>query len=176
MLRMKLYLGSERMERCLNMKAKKGYVLESITPFTLFEPLRIDVYQFIKAPHKNRTYRVLPLSQEKYSECKEYLIERDWKVFHKHYANDEYIDYIFYTDQPFNKELPVEFIYKRNQNNAQYTFFKGLYLALIFLGLAIIFPIPNYSNTLIGFLLHYSYIIIALLMLGYSFVLYKRNK
>lgn len=41
MLRMKLYLGSERMERCLNMKAKKGYVLESITPFTLFEPLRI---------------------------------------------------------------------------------------------------------------------------------------
>ncbi|NBK97956.1 MAG: hypothetical protein EOM50_08050 [Erysipelotrichia bacterium] len=64
----KLYLGSNSIEKYLNKKAKRGFELESITPFTLFFPMRIDYYKFKKIKNIGRTYNVSNNSNEKLRE------------------------------------------------------------------------------------------------------------
>ena len=46
MMRIKLYLGSQELEKYLNKKVQHNYILETIIPFGLFQPLRLDVLKF----------------------------------------------------------------------------------------------------------------------------------
>ena len=58
MMRIKLYLGSQELEKYLNKKVQHNYILETIIPFGLFQPLRLDVLKFKKKKDLQRIYIV----------------------------------------------------------------------------------------------------------------------
>ena len=96
MMRIKLYLGSQELEKYLNKKVHHNYILETIIPFGLFQPLRLDVLKFKKKKDLQRIYIVdsndLVLIKRKYQNL-------GWQYFENNYANDEFNnDAIFYYD------------------------------------------------------------------------------
>lgn len=103
MMRIKLYLGSQELEKYLNKKVQHNYILETIIPFGLFQPLRLDVLKFKKKKDLQRIYIVdsndLVLIKRKYQNL-------GWQYFENNYANDEFNnDAIFYYDSIDEKEL-----------------------------------------------------------------------
>ena len=96
MMRIKLYLGSQELEKYLNKKVQHNYILETIIPFGLFQPLRLDVLKFKKKKDLQRIYIVdsndLVLIKRKYQNL-------GWQYFENNYAIDEFNnDAIFYYD------------------------------------------------------------------------------
>ena len=87
MMRIKLYLGSQELEKYLNKKVQHNYILETIIPFGLFQPLRLDVLKFKKKKDLQRIYIVdsndLVLIKRKYQNL-------GWQYFENNYANDEF--------------------------------------------------------------------------------------
>ena len=182
MLRIKPYLGSKSTEDYLNKKSKKGYTLKSITPFALFVPLRLDCYNFKKTSETKRVYRVDSRKIEKndFKEYQQIFLDDGWKYFKNNYANDEYnTDYIFYSDDSSKNHIfsDSESEKLRNKQNAASSLYKGIFLFMVFLFLSSILPAPSTGNnsTVIGFILHNIYIIVAILIIITSLIRYFKN-
>lgn len=183
MLRIKLYQGSKSMENYLNKKMSQGYTLEAINPFDLFRPFRLDAYQFKKSAIRNRVYRVdsRKISNEEMPEYKQLFLDDGWKLFKNNFANDHFNeDHIFYSDDPSKQNIfsDVDSERKRNRDNASMSLFQGCVLAMVFIIFSIIFPSVNSgsSHTIIGFILHNLYIVIAMLIIVVSFIRYFKYK
>ncbi len=179
----KPYLGSLSVEKYLNKKASKGYILKSINSFGLFVPLRLDAYQFTKTNNTNRVYRIdsRKINKEDFNEYKQIFIDDGWHYFNENYANDEFnVDHIFYSDNPLKTEIFSDEASKnqRNRDNAACSLYKGIFLCLAFLFLSIIFPnaFSGSDNTIIGFILHNLYIIVAILIIIVSIYRYRKYK
>lgn len=183
MLRIKLYLGSKSVENYLNRKSSKGFILDTITSFGLFVPLRLDAYHFTKKEHTNRIYQIdsRKVKKSDFDEYKHMFLDDGWEYFKGNYVNDEYnSDHIFYSDNPSKTKIfsDLESEKQRNRDNAAYSLYKGIFLFMVFLFFSIIFPAPfaGSSNTIIGFILHNLYIIVAILIIVISIIRYIRNK
>lgn len=107
MLRIRLEMGSENKEKYLNTMAEKGRVLTNITPFHL-PPLCLLVFKFKQIDHKLRHYRIEHRKFADKEERQEYIQlfeDTGWTYFRKNYDQDGAVDYIFYNDNPTNKEI-----------------------------------------------------------------------
>ncbi|OUP72760.1 hypothetical protein B5F09_12370 [Erysipelatoclostridium sp. An173] len=184
MLRIRLYLGSKSVENYINNKANKGYVLSCITKFGLFVPLRLDVYKFKKSQDKKKiTYRVdsRKVNKDDMKEYKQIFLDDGWHYFTKNYANDGYSnDNIFYSYDPSKREIfsDEESKRARNRDSAAQNLWKGIFLAMAFLYLQVIFPTATSgsNDTIIGFIFHNIYIIIALSIILVSLIQYIKNR
>lgn len=183
MLRIRLHLGSKSIEDYLNKMANKGYILDSLTPFGLFEPLRIDTYRFTKSTHKNRTYRVdsRNVDRHDFNEYRQIFLDDGWTYFKNNQANDEFNkENIFYSDTSTKNEIfsDEESRKKKNRDNASSTLLKGIFLFMTFLVLSRLFPAPfsGSSHTIVGFILHNSYVIIAIVIMLVSLIRYIKYK
>lgn len=184
MFRIKIYLGSKSLEEYINNKSRKGYVLKNITSFGLFEPLRLDAFHFTKSQDKKRiVYRVdsRKVPKNDFGDYKQIFLDDGWEYFSGNYANDEFnSDNIFYSYDPSKYEIfsDEESKRQRNRDNAALSLWKGIFLFMIFLFFQIIFPAPfeGIDNTLIGFILHNLYIIVAICIIIFSLIRYLKNK
>lgn len=170
MYRIKIFLSSEGMERYLNKYAKKGYVLQSMIPMALFVPLDIQILQFIKAPHKNRIYQLISKESEQWQQLK----EEEWYKFVSH--NNTNYDIIYKDTQNRNDVFKEDISQQKHQNLAALGLKEGLFLLIIYGFMTIFYPSASYNQSVIGFLLHHSYLIIALIMVIVSGWIYIRNK
>lgn len=167
MYRIKIQMSSEGMERFLNKYARKGYVLQFMMPMTLFVPLDIQILQLMKGPHKNRVYQLMSKDSKQFNRYK----ECGWQKFHYNY-NDEYV--ILYKD--IGNQSEVDISQKNHSHLAALALKEGIFLLLIY-GLMILFyPSISYNQSVIGFLLHHSYLMITIIMVIVSGWIYIRNK
>lgn len=183
MLTIRLYQGSKSMENYLNKKSNKGYSLETLHTFGLFEPLRLDAYHFQKNQIKNRIYRVdsRKLNNEDLHEYMQIFTDDGWKYFSENYANDNFnVDHIFYSDDPMKHDIfsDEDSEKRRNRENAVMSLYKGFTLFMIFFFFSIFFPSlsSGNSNTILGFLLHNLYIIVAITIMLTSILRYLKNR
>lgn len=157
-------------EAYFNKKAQKGYILRTIIPFTLFALLKVNIYRFVKSNNDQKVYRLLKVSPKVISQY-----QNDGLKLSS--SPDNYEDYlVMYKDMLFNqKEL-----FRENTRNsysiiASLGIKEGLILLAIF-GLWYTFTTPYHNSSFLGFLLHNSYLVIALSILIISTVVYFKNK
>lgn len=184
MLAVRLYSGSKSMEKYLNNKADKGYILDSITPFSLFVPLKIDIYKFKKSKDRKRIiYRVdsRNVKKEDMQEYKQIFLDDGWHYFNDNYANDTYTsNNIFYSDDPLKSDIfsDEESKKARDRDSAVQSLWKGIFLALVFLYFQVLFPtaFTSSDNGFIAFVSHNFYIIVAIVIIIISLIQYIKNK
>lgn len=177
MMRIKLYLGSQELEKYLNKKVQHNYILETIIPFGLFQPLRLDVLKFKKKKDLQRIYIVdsndLVLIKRKYQNL-------GWQYFENNYANDEFNnDAIFYYDSIDEKELMKMNIKEScHQNGVSASLVKGLFFGTVFLIFSVICPnlMIHVNNNGLDFILGNLYIITALTLIVMAVIGKLRNK
>lgn len=183
MLRMRLYRGCKSLEKYLNEKSKKGYFIETINSFGLFEPLRIDVYRFEKTVETNRIYRVdsRKVAADELSEYKQIFFDDGWKYFGGNHANDNFnVDHVFYANNIgkyhiFSDEQSER---ERNRYDAKSSLYKAIFLSITFACFSIFLPSINSgsSNTIFGFILHNLYFIVAIVIMVSASVKYYKNR
>lgn len=158
-------------EAYFNKKAQKGYILRTIIPFTLFAPLKVNIYRFMKSNNDQRVYQLLNVSPKVISQYQ----NDGWKLLSS--SPDNYEDYlVMYKDMPSNqKELFGENTRNSYSTIASLGIKEGLILLAIF-GLWYTFTTPYHNSSFLGFLLHNSYLVIALSILIISTVVYFKNK
>ena len=177
MMRIKLYVGSQELEKYLNKKVQHNYILETIIPFGLFQPLRLDVLKFKKKKDLQRIYIVdsndLVLIKRKYQNL-------GWQYFENNYANDEFNnDAIFYYDSIDEKELMKMNIKEScHQNDVSASLVKGLFFGTVFLIFSVICPnlMIHVNNNGLDFILGNLYIITALTLIVMAVIGKLRNK
>jgi hypothetical protein len=157
-------------EAYFNKKAQKGYILRTIIPFALFVPLKVNIYRFVKSNNDQRVYRLLKVSPKVISQY-----QNDGSKLLSSPAN--YEDYlVMYKDMLFNqKELFGENTRNSYSIIASLGIKEGLILLAIF-GLWYTFTTPYHNSSFLGFLLHNSYLVIALITIIISTVVYFKNK
>ena len=167
MMRIKLYLGSQELEKYLNKKVHHNYILETIIPFGLFQPLRLDVLKFKKKKDLQRIYIVdsndLVLIKRKYQNL-------GWQYFENNYANDE-----------FNNEkelMKMKIKESCHQNDVSASLVKGLFFGTVFLIFSVICPnlMIHVNNNGLDFILGNLYIITALTLIVMAVIGKLRNK
>lgn len=109
MNRIRLWLPVASEEKWLNKQAARGYELETITPFRLFVPLEMRVYQFKKTQKKHLHYRIdyrsFP-SKEAFIDYIELLREDGWQHFKKDFSYDDTTNALyFYSTTEQKQEL-----------------------------------------------------------------------
>lgn len=178
MLTVKLFSNnSGALERYLNQKAGKGYILQSIVPFIPFPPLEFTAFSFKKENGSNRTYRVdyRKLKEEDRADYYQLFLEDGWHAFP--YQNNKI--HIFHTYSMDKAEIysDEDSRLERNRNQAVSQFLRGMILVAIFALLSVFYPMPYSSqNGIVGFLSSYFYIIVALGILIISTIRYFKNK
>lgn len=179
MLSIRFMTSSSAIERYLNKKAEKGYIIQSIVPFSLFVPLEFIAYKFKKSTNKNRIYRVDSRNVSK-EEAQEYyqLFEDDgWTSFNMNSYDPS--QHIFYSDDPTKENIFSDdaSVIQRDRNDAISNLLKGVFLFCCFLFLSLFFPISNgNTNTIVGFLSHNFYIIVASLTIIVSLFRYWSSR
>lgn len=182
MLTLNLRSSAASIENYLNKKSKKGYHLKAIVPFTLFPPLSFTAFNFEKTSNRNRIYRVDTRVLEKDQEKEYYQLFADdgWVSLKNGYANSiSNIHHIFYSDDSKKNMIysEEESLKQRDRDNATYELIGGLFLFCVFICLSVFLPSMNdYPRTLLGFLSHYFYLIVAIGIIVISMFRYYRNK
>ena len=175
MLRIKSDMGMVAMQRYINKKAVKGYRLKSIVPFILFPPLHFIAFTFKKSATNKIRYLVEYQRFEDDSLEKTYIQDmkdQGWTLFTNvpvSFRNNG--EFIFYTDQA---SLISQIKVTREDliRDAQLQFQHGCILACLFVIFFSIFPLSNYTNTFLGFVSHYFFLIIALATILYASIKY----
>lgn len=170
---------SQSLENYLNRKAKKGYVLKTITPFVLFPPLVFTVFDFEKKQDSTCIYRVdsRKVKKEDLVDYNQLFLDDGWHRFPSVSIQERL--HIFYSNDPEKISIYSDdtSIKERNQKDALYLLGKSSLLVVFFVVLTVFFPIPYTAHTgFIGFVLHYFYILAAVLLIGYALVRYVKNK
>lgn len=168
-------MGMTAIQRYINKKATKGYCLKSIVPFILFPPLHFLVFTFKKSDKKQIEYLVEYQRFEDDSLEKTYIQDmkdQGWTLFTNvpvSFRNSG--EFIFYTDQA---SLISQIKVTREDliRDAQLQFQHGCILACLFVIFFSIFSLSNYTNTFLGFVSHYFFLIIALATILYASIKY----
>ena len=156
-LGIQINLGKGYIEKYLNKKADQGYRLISMTPFDLFVPLRLIIYKFQKVRDRHYIYKVTSLKE----------VNDEWKSFQDNYLENQ--DIHVYECCTEDKQV------YQGQNDSHTLIIRECWLLGIYIILTSLIPMHYYGETILGFILHYSYIIIVLTMIIYGIINNKRN-